>query len=368
MLRRIAKTALIVATLFFVASAGFLLALPHYPVLGLGWVWFRASGPKQCDFGELPRSSEYERRFQAAAQRIRAGSRLIQQDGDRQLWDIADFHQFWLSAKHDVNGKLDVQQSSAFAEQVVGQYYHAAVHVQPGDIVLDIGADHGDVTWKALQAGAQKVAAIEIDPVKWECLNRTFAAEIKEGRVVVVPVGVWDKEGTVELSGDSVIFDNHVSKKVVRVTTIDEIVAEEACIARRGSNAAKIPPAHGDRIRASSRRHHRHPANSAPDGPQLRGDLRPMCCEGSPLGRERSLVPGSIGPAQLVSCAGQFQIVAGQSPRLPLANYWSTTDGETNAVACCRRSDSSSRFSSAARCRAAISSSARRFASIRTWE
>jgi FkbM family methyltransferase len=226
MLRRIAKTALIVATLFFVASAGFLLALPHYPVLGLGWVWFRASGPKQCDFGELPRSSEYERRFQAAAQRIRAGSRLIQQDGDRQLWDIADFHQFWLSAKHDVNGKLDVQQSSAFAEQVVGQYYHAAVHVQPGDIVLDIGADHGDVTWKALQAGAQKVAAIEIDPVKWECLNRTFAAEIKEGRVVVVPVGVWDKEGTVELSGDSVIFDNHVSKKVVRVTTIDEIVAE----------------------------------------------------------------------------------------------------------------------------------------------
>jgi len=74
--------------------------------------------------------------------------------------------------------------------------------------------------------GAQKVVAIEIDPVNWECLNRTFAQEIKEGRVVVVPVGVWDKEGTVELNGDSVVLDNHASKKVLCVKTIDQIVAE----------------------------------------------------------------------------------------------------------------------------------------------
>jgi FkbM family methyltransferase len=226
MLRHIAKVVVIVATLFFVVGAGFLLALPHYPALGLSWIWFRSSRPRQCDFGELARSAAYRQRFETVGQRVLSSSRLLQQDGDRQLWDIVGARQFWLSAKHDVNGKLDLKQASAFAEQIADQYYHPAVHMQPGDIVLDVGADHGDVTWKALQAGAQKVVAIEIDPVKWDCLNRTFAPEIKDGRVVVVPMGVWDKEGTVELSGDSVIFDNHVTKKIVRVETIDQIVAE----------------------------------------------------------------------------------------------------------------------------------------------
>jgi FkbM family methyltransferase len=226
MLYRITKAIIILVTLFLVAAAGLLIALPHCPALGLGWVWLRASGPKQCDFQELARSAAYRQRFQTVGQRILSSSRLIERDGDRQLWDIAGACQFWLSAPYDVKGKLDPKQASNFAEQVADQYYHPAVHMQAGDIVLDVGADHGDVTWKALQAGAQKVIAIEIDPAKWECLNRTFAREVKDGRVVVVPSGVWDKEGTVELGGDSVVLDNHVPKKVVGVKTIDQIVGE----------------------------------------------------------------------------------------------------------------------------------------------
>ena len=47
-------------------------------------------------------------------------------------------------------------------------------------------------------------------------------------------------------------------------------------------------------------------------------------------------------------------------------DYWTTTDGKT--AGCCSRLSSCWRFSSAARWRAAISSRARRFASMRTWE
>ena len=45
-----------------------------------------------------------------------------------------------------------------------------------------------------------------------------------------------------------------------------------------------------------------------------------------------------------------------------------TTTSDGTIAACCYRSASVCRFSSAARWRAAISSSARRFASMRTWE
>lgn len=224
--RRIVSAFLRVVIVFGAATAVFLMVLPHYPALGLAWVWLRASGPKQCDFRELARSAAFRRRMDAVGQRILSSARLVEQDGDLQLWDIPGARQFWLHGKCDVNGKLDLQHASAFAEQLAEEYDHPAAHMQPGDIVLDVGADYGDVTWKAIQAGAQKVIAIEIAPEKWECLNRTFAREIQEGRVVVVPFGVWDKEGTVELGGDSVVLDQAVPKRVVRVKTIDQIVAE----------------------------------------------------------------------------------------------------------------------------------------------
>ncbi len=114
----------------------------------------------------------------------------------------------------------------AFAEQAALQYWHPSVHFQPGDIVLDVGADYGSVTFEALRAGAQKVIAIEIAPQKWPCLERTFAKEISEGRVVLVREGAWDSESTLELGGDSVVLERGSQKQRVRVTTIDQMVLE----------------------------------------------------------------------------------------------------------------------------------------------
>ena len=79
---------------------------------------------------------------------------------------------------------------------------------------------------KHLGAGAQKVIAIEIAPEKWPCLERTFAKEIAEGRVVLLRQGAWDSESTLELGGDSVVLERGSQKQKVRVTTIDQMVLE----------------------------------------------------------------------------------------------------------------------------------------------
>jgi hypothetical protein len=58
---------------------------------------------------------------------------------------------------------------------------------------------------EALKHGASKVVAIEPAPINVECLRRNFAAEIAAGRVIVAPVGVWDKDDELPLYE----FDNN---------------------------------------------------------------------------------------------------------------------------------------------------------------
>lgn len=59
---------------------------------------------------------------------------------------------------------------------------------------MHAGANVGVFTRKALWAGASKVIAIEAGPENLECLRRTFAAEIADGRVVLYSKGIWDKD------------------------------------------------------------------------------------------------------------------------------------------------------------------------------
>ena len=104
-------------------------------------------------------------------------------------------------------------------------------HVQPGDTVLDCGAHAGVFTAKALARGAAQVVSIEPDPVHVECLRRNFRKEIAEGRIVVVPQGVWSREGKltlyrdVENSGENSMVEERQGQAIeVSVTTIDRLV------------------------------------------------------------------------------------------------------------------------------------------------
>ena len=217
--RRIFGRLLKVEIVLVVAVLGTEAAVTAYPPLIGAAFWLRSPGA-QCNPAETVRSVAYHRQWNRIHQQILSSSRMVRQDGALELWDVPGMRQFWIA------GAFDKMNALAFAEQVAGQYWHPSVHFQPGDIVLDVGADYGSVTFEALQAGAQKVIAIEIAPEKWKCLERTFAKEIADGRVVLMRAGAWDSESTLELGGDSVVLERGIQKQKVRVTAIDQMVAE----------------------------------------------------------------------------------------------------------------------------------------------
>jgi FkbM family methyltransferase len=108
--------------------------------------------------------------------------------------------------------------------------------IQRGDVVLDCGANIGTFVRTALDAGAYKVVAIEIFQGNVLALRKTFSNEIAEGRVVVVPEGVWHEDATLQLSVfrnsalDSIVMRKRREERAkaklvnVHVTTIDSIV------------------------------------------------------------------------------------------------------------------------------------------------
>jgi FkbM family methyltransferase len=68
-----------------------------------------------------------------------------------------------------------------------------------------------------------------------ECIRRNFAKEISEGRVVIAPMGVWDKEDYLALEFDkngewgnsfAIASPTKTAGLRVRLTTIDTLVAE----------------------------------------------------------------------------------------------------------------------------------------------
>lgn len=121
------------------------------------------------------------------------------------------------------------------AEQALGAYENGPVRVQPGDVVLDCGANVGDFAGYALRAGALRVVAIEPSREAVECLRRNFGSD---PRVTVYPRGVWHEATTLRFwtyensALDSAVMDkrteSHASPKQVSidVTTIDRIVDE----------------------------------------------------------------------------------------------------------------------------------------------
>jgi FkbM family methyltransferase len=107
--------------------------------------------------------------------------------------------------------------------------------VRKGDIVLDGGAHIGVYVKTALDAGAEKIVAIEPSPEALECLRRNFTREIASGKVIVYPKGIWDEEKHLVFyaTGNGAAGDSFVNKGAnarviadIPVTTVDKIVKE----------------------------------------------------------------------------------------------------------------------------------------------
>jgi FkbM family methyltransferase len=158
---------------------------------------------------------------------IVARSRLIERDSTGlELWDTPA-GSFWIAAgSESVLPILLAQQASRVYEQP------GRVQIKKGDIVFDCGAHIGVFTRKALSQGAGLVVAIEPSPINLECLRRNFVKEIADGRVVLIPKGVWDRQEVLTFytnhensAGDSFLIQPLRSSNILRVpvTTIDNI-------------------------------------------------------------------------------------------------------------------------------------------------
>lgn len=190
-------------------------------------VWSGRGVP--CAAADAARGVANRKHQVALKDRILAASRLVQKDpAGFHLWETPS-GPFWLPKGSDYALPWDL------AEQERKIYGTGERAVQPGDIVLDCGANIGVYTRVALKAGAKLVVAIEIAPENLECLRRNFAEEVKAGRVIIYPKGVWDRDDVLTLSVDpqnsaanTVVMDlkNAVEGPRVPLTTIDKIVAE----------------------------------------------------------------------------------------------------------------------------------------------
>jgi FkbM family methyltransferase len=119
-------------------------------------------------------------------------------------------------------------------EQAVQKVYdHPSAHVNTGDIVIDCGAHIGGFTRTALLAGARLVVAVEPEKLNIAAFRQNFVEALKNGRVILVEKGVWDKPGRLPLhlsnTGDShsvSILQNSGKDESIELTTIDSLVAD----------------------------------------------------------------------------------------------------------------------------------------------
>ncbi len=179
----------------------------------------------ECGSGEVFRGAQKHKRVVERWQNILDSSRIVQSDSALNLWR-SPRGDWWIPKGSDrpTLGFLAQQEQKIYGEGIWG--------IQKGAIVLDCGANVGVYTREALDEGASLVIAIEPAPVNVECLRRNLKREIEEKRVIVVPVGVWDKEDILPLyedpnnsGGDSFVIrgpNDHVVN--VPLISIDKLV------------------------------------------------------------------------------------------------------------------------------------------------
>lgn len=211
----------IVAALLFAGIASY-----HQSVVPV--VLYAVGRGPNCDLrasaAAIQATDEQEKYFAELQNQIA----LVRTEGKISLWNTPE-GEIWFSSTSKRALAMDM------AEQRRGIYSPFGLGARKGDVVLDCGANAGLYTKTALRNGASLVVAIEPAPDNLECLRRNLKAEIAEGKVVVVPKGVWDKEDFLEMyldaenaAGDSFVIRRMEGKEKLRLplTTIDRLAGE----------------------------------------------------------------------------------------------------------------------------------------------
>ncbi len=218
----------VLASLFLLFFAGESLLIYSYSLTGAICAHLYVLGRSEgCTFQQATAPLD----FTIDPQMVRLESELVRLD------ETEDGLVKWQTPRGIFWAPQGVRVHYALAEQEVDVYNIEQVRVHPGDVVLDCGANIGSFTRRALDAGASKVAAIDPSPRNAECLRRTFATEIEQGRVVVVEEGVWHEPSSMSMyiyddsMLDSLILSSRSesrtapTKTEVPLNTIDNIAA-----------------------------------------------------------------------------------------------------------------------------------------------
>jgi FkbM family methyltransferase len=182
--------------------------------------------PMLCTGKQVKDARSYQSGEDQRAAEIARTSTLVEKDADgRELWNTLDGH-FWI-LPNELPSLADV-----LAEEDNHVYEENGEGVHRGDVVLDGGAHYGVYVRHALSLGAKVVVAIEIAPGNVACLRKTFAEEVRAGRVIVYPKGIWSRDEEVVLqmgrtsAGNTVATERKDQGPKVSLTTIDKLVAE----------------------------------------------------------------------------------------------------------------------------------------------
>lgn len=155
---------------------------------------------------------------------------IVSEDGRWKKLRFNNIHDVWFPSDTSISAELWSEYLCVFwPNRANGHRYLAdGTSIKPGDICLDCGACEGFFVFQALEAGAEKVICAEPGNDMAECLRRTFADQIKDGRVIVENLAAGAMEGTATFSfnrqqpfgGSMKAGSNSVTVPVSTITTL----------------------------------------------------------------------------------------------------------------------------------------------------
>ena len=113
--------------------------------------------------------------------------KVIAEEGDIKKLQFDGRQDMWFPGHTTADLQLWGEYLSVFWEHPANGHYYLShgTGISPGDVCIDCGCCEGTFAVQALAAGAGKVVCIEPNPYMIRCLEKTFAGEIKSGRVVI---------------------------------------------------------------------------------------------------------------------------------------------------------------------------------------
>ena len=119
---------------------------------------------------------------------------------------------------------------AARANALSKQYFLDRVPIQNGDLVIDIGANVGELSRAAIRRGARTIS-IEPEEIEISALRRNLG----DADAVIVPFALWKEETELTFysknnTGDSSLIEtsDYEDKRIVKATTLDAVYAAHA--------------------------------------------------------------------------------------------------------------------------------------------